>query len=161
MGNLGSISTHTETQRHAYKLHQLPSSRQPKANQIRLPCSRLLLPLPLPCPEEGEDQVRQRGMGRDGDRGGGGRGDERRGEGTDGGRRENRRREKGGIRKSRERYHTHFLDLLLCYLDFPFHLLLPLQFPPSLTSFFLGGFTFTCCQSDAVMVSMMLLLVLY
>jgi hypothetical protein len=27
-------------------------------------------------------------------------------------------------------------------LDFPFHLLLPLQFPPSLTSFFFGGFHF-------------------
>jgi hypothetical protein len=38
---------------------------------------------------------------------------------------ENRRREKGRIRKSRERFHTHFLDFYSVYLDFPFHLAPP------------------------------------
>jgi hypothetical protein len=55
-------------------------------------------------------------MGRDGDR----RCLVGVGEGESRGRRkkrekENRRREKGGIRKSRERYHTHFLDLCCVY----------------------------------------------
>jgi hypothetical protein len=64
--------------------------------------------------------------------GGGGRG-EARGRGKER-EKENRREEReGGIRKSRERYHAHFLDLL-CYLNFLFHLLLLLYFCPLLPS---------------------------
>jgi len=48
VGNLGSISTHRDTEARL-QTAPTPSSRQPKANQIRLPCSRLLLPLPLPA----------------------------------------------------------------------------------------------------------------